>query len=66
MDRFATSTARSTTPVVVAMAVHTMSNVNARRNNTAREGKVFLISDMKQYWSRKMAFMFITTGVEFN
>jgi hypothetical protein len=41
VDRFATSTVRNTTPAVVAMAVHTMSNANERKNNTAREGKVF-------------------------
>lgn len=41
VDRFVTSTVRNTTLAVVAMAVHTMSSANERRNNTAKGGKVF-------------------------
>jgi hypothetical protein len=40
VDRFETSTAKNTTPAVVAMAVHTTSSANERRSNTARGGKI--------------------------
>jgi hypothetical protein len=65
VDRFAMSTARNTIPAVVAMAVHTTSSANERRNNTAREGKVFDWRHETVLDSENGVYL-ITTGVEFN